>query len=104
MNRRLYIRKYIETFFIYIKKGVGFFGDYKGDDYMNSDSIKMGVEKAPHRSLLKALGLTKEEMARPFIGIVNSKNDIIPGHKHLDTISDAVKSGVRLAGGVPFEF
>lgn len=71
---------------------------------MNSDSIKRGVEKAPHRSLLNALGLTKEEMDRPFIGIVNSQNDIIPGHKHLGTISDAVKSGVRMAGGVPFEF
>lgn len=71
---------------------------------MNSDSIKKGIEKAPHRSLLSALGLIKEEMERPFIGIVNSKNDIIPGHKHLDIISDAVKSGVRMAGGVPFEF
>lgn len=71
---------------------------------MNSDSIKKGIEKAPHRSLLNALGLVKEEVERPFIGIVNSKNDIIPGHKHLDIISDAVKAGVRLNGGVPFEF
>lgn len=71
---------------------------------MNSDKIKQGVLKAPHRSLLSSLGITKEEMKRPFIGIVNSKNDIIPGHIHLDTICDAVKSGVRMAGGVPFEF
>lgn len=71
---------------------------------MNSDSIKKGLERAPHRSLLNALGLIKEEIDRPFIGIINSKNDIIPGHKHLDTISDAVKSGVRMAGGTPFEF
>lgn len=75
-----------------------------GVEKVNSDTIKKGVEKAPHRSLLNALGLVKEEFERPFIGIVNSKNDIIPGHKHLDTISDAVKAGVRLAGGVPFEF
>ena len=71
---------------------------------MRSDSVKLGLEKAPHRSLFRALGLTDEELARPLIGIVNSKNDIIPGHINLDKIADAVKAGVRLAGGTPFEF
>ncbi len=71
---------------------------------MKSKLVKEGLEKAPHRSLFKALGLTDEEMERPFIGIVNSKNDIVPGHINLDKISEAVKAGVRLAGGTPFEF
>lgn len=71
---------------------------------MKSKQVKEGLEKAPHRSLFNALGLTDEEMKRPFIGIVNSKNDIVPGHINLDKISEAVKAGVRLAGGVPFEF
>jgi dihydroxy-acid dehydratase len=71
---------------------------------MRSDLAKKGLEKAPHRSLFKALGLTDEEMARPLIGIVNSKNDIIPGHINLDKIAEAVKAGVRLAGGTPMEF
>lgn len=71
---------------------------------MKSQQVKTGLEKAPHRSLFKALGLTDEEMKRPFIGIVNSKNDIVPGHINLDKIAEAVKAGVRLAGGIPFEF
>ncbi|AST57457.1 dihydroxy-acid dehydratase [Thermoanaerobacterium thermosaccharolyticum] len=71
---------------------------------MLSDSVKKGVEKAPHRSLLYALGLTDEEINRPIIGIANSKNEIIPGHINLDKIADAVKAGVRLAGGTPIEF
>ncbi len=71
---------------------------------MISDSIKKGIEKTPHRSLLKAIGLTDEEIMRPIIGIVNSNNDIIPGHVHLDTIADAVKKGVIAAGGTPLEF
>jgi len=71
---------------------------------MKSNLVKQGLEKAPHRSLFKALGLTDAEMERPFIGIVNSKNDIVPGHINLDKISEAVKAGVRLAGGTPFEF
>lgn len=71
---------------------------------MKSDLVKRGLEKAPHRSLFKALGLTDQEMERPFIGIVNSHNDIVPGHINLDKISAAVKAGVRLAGGTPFEF
>lgn len=64
----------------------------------------MGLEKAPHRSLFKALGLTDEEMKRPLIGIVNSANDIIPGHIHLDKIVEAVKTGVLLNGGTPLVF
>lgn len=71
---------------------------------MKSDIIKQGLEKAPHRSLFRALGLTDEEIQRPFIGIVNSYNDIVPGHINLDKIGAAVKAGVRLAGGTPFEF
>lgn len=71
---------------------------------MKSDQVKIGLEKAPHRSLFKALGLTDEEVSRPLIGIVNSHNDIVPGHINLDKISEAVKAGVRLAGGTPFEF
>lgn len=71
---------------------------------MKSNQVKDGLEKAPHRSLFKALGLTDEEMSRPLIGIVNSKNDIVPGHMNLDKIGEAVKAGVRLAGGTPFEF
>lgn len=71
---------------------------------MRSDNIKKGLERAPHRSLLKAVGLTDEEMSLPFIGVVNSWNEIIPGHIHLDKLADAVKAGIRMAGGVPFEF
>jgi dihydroxy-acid dehydratase len=71
---------------------------------LKSNQVKNGLEKAPHRSLFKALGLTDEEMSRPLIGIVNSKNDIVPGHMNLDKIGEAVKAGVRLAGGTPFEF
>lgn len=71
---------------------------------MRSDAIKKGPERAPHRSLLYALGLTEEEMNRPFVGIVNSFNEIVPGHVHLRSITDAVKAGIRNAGGVPFEF
>ncbi|KKM11716.1 dihydroxy-acid dehydratase [Clostridiales bacterium PH28_bin88] len=71
---------------------------------MRSDNMKLGVEKAPHRSLFKALGLLDEEMNGPMIGIVNSQNEVIPGHMHLDTIAEAVKAGVRLAGGTPLEF
>ncbi len=70
---------------------------------MKSDAAKKGIERAPHRSLLYALGCTPEDMSKPFIGIINSYNEIIPGHMHLDTIADAVKAGVRSAGGVPFE-
>ncbi|MHC1631569.1 MAG: dihydroxy-acid dehydratase [Methanotrichaceae archaeon] len=71
---------------------------------MKSDITKVGPERAPHRALLKATGLTDEEMERPFVGVVNSWNEFIPGHIHLDKISQAVKAGIRMAGGVPFEF
>lgn len=71
---------------------------------MRSDSIKTGIEKAPHRSLLKSMGYTNEEIRKPLIGIVNSQNDIVPGHIHLDTIVDAVKKGVLMSGGTPAEF
>jgi dihydroxy-acid dehydratase len=71
---------------------------------MRSDVTKVGAERAPHRALLKATGLTDEEIGRPFIGIVNSWNEFIPGHIHLDKIAQAAKAGIRSAGGVPFEF
>jgi len=70
---------------------------------MKSDAIKEGIERAPHRSLLRALGVTDQEMGRPFIGVINSFSEIIPGHAHLRRIAEAVKEGVRMAGGVPFE-
>ena len=71
---------------------------------MYSDIVKKGVEKTPHRSLFKASGLTDEELSRPLIGVVSSKNEIIPGHIQLDKIAEAVKAGVRIAGGTPLEF
>ena len=71
---------------------------------MRSDQMKAGIERIPHRALLKGLGLTDEEIRRPMIGIVNSQNDVIPGHLHLDDIMEAVKAGVRMAGGTPFQF
>ncbi|HEX9975635.1 MAG TPA: dihydroxy-acid dehydratase, partial [Dehalococcoidales bacterium] len=70
---------------------------------MKSDVIKRGIERAAHRSLLYALGCTQAEIEKPFIGIVNSFTDIVPGHMHLREIAEAVKTGVRSAGGVPFE-
>lgn len=71
---------------------------------MRSDIAKKGLERAPNRSLLKATGITDAEMKKPFIAVVNSWNDIIPGHIHLDKLAEAVKAGIRNAGGVPFEF
>jgi dihydroxy-acid dehydratase len=71
---------------------------------MKSDAVKKGIERAPHRSLLYALGCSPEEIDRPLIGIVNSFTDVVPGHIHLREIAAAVKEGVRAAGGVPFEF
>ena len=71
---------------------------------MRSDQIKKGVERAPNRSRLYALGLTEEEMNRPLVGIVSSWNEIVPGHMDLDKIVEAVKAGVRLAGGTPIVF
>jgi len=71
---------------------------------MRSDLMKKGLERAPHRSLFKAIGYTDFELEKPLIGIVNSFNEIIPGHIHLKEISEAVKAGVRLKGGTPIEF
>ena len=71
---------------------------------MLSDQIKKGVNRAPNRSLLFALGLTEEEMSRPLVGIVSSHNEIVPGHMNIDKIVDAVKAGVRAAGGTPIMF
>ena len=71
---------------------------------MRSSVIKEGAERAPHRALLKALGITDNEMKRPFIAVVSSASDYIPGHMNLKNISEAVKAGIRNAGGVPFEF
>ena len=71
---------------------------------LRSDSVKSGVERAPHRSLFRSLGLTREDMRRPLIGIAHSQNDVVPGHVHMDTIVSAVRDGVLMAGGVPFAF
>ena len=71
---------------------------------MRSETMTKGLEKAPHRSLLHALGMTRDEMRRPLVGVVNSANEVVPGHIHLHTISQAVKSGIRSAGGTPMEF
>lgn len=71
---------------------------------MNSDVLKDGVARAPHRALLKSLGLVDEELNRPFIGIASSFNETIPGHKHLKALVEEIKAGIRMAGGVPFEF
>ncbi|AIS30864.1 dihydroxy-acid dehydratase [Methanobacterium formicicum] len=71
---------------------------------MRSDNITKGMQRAPHRSLLRACGVTDDEMDRPFIGVANSFTDIVPGHIHLKQIADAVKLGISQAGGVPFEF
>lgn len=70
---------------------------------MKSDYVKSGSQRAPHRSLFNALGYTEEELQRPLIGVVNSYNEIVPGHMNLDKIAEAVKKGIYLAGGVPVE-
>ena len=71
---------------------------------MRSDAVKTGTQQAPHRSLFNALGMTKEEMDRPLVGIVSSYNEIVPGHMNLDKITEAVKMGVAMAGGTPIVF
>jgi len=71
---------------------------------MKSEDVKLGIERAPHRSLLRALGLNTESFQKPFIGIVNSFTEVVPGHIHLRRISEAVKEGINAAGGVGFEF
>jgi dihydroxy-acid dehydratase len=76
----------------------------RGNKYMRSDAIKKGIERAGHRALLHAVGVRRTDMDKPFIGIVNSYTDIVPGHMHLDDIAQAVKEGVYEGGGIPFEF
>jgi len=71
---------------------------------LKSDQIKTGIEKAPHRALLKSLGLNDDDMTKPFIGVANSYTNIVPGHIHLRQIGEAVKEGILAAGGIPFEF
>jgi dihydroxy-acid dehydratase len=71
---------------------------------LHSNTIKEGVERAPHRSLLRALGLSSQSIRHPFVAIVNSWNEIVPGHIHLKRLANAAKEGVRSAGGTPFEF
>jgi dihydroxy-acid dehydratase len=71
---------------------------------LRSDAVKVGVERAPHRALLKALGLADSDLKKPFIGVVNSYTSVVPGHAHLNQVADAVKEGIVSAGGVPFEF
>jgi len=71
---------------------------------VKSYAVKQGIERAPHRSLLRALGCTTADMEKPFIGIVNSFTEVVPGHMHLAELAGAVKDGVRQGGGVPFEF
>lgn len=70
---------------------------------MRSDALRKGIERAPHRSLLRALGISDRELDQPFVGVVSSFTEVVPGHMHLRTIADAVKAGVRNAGGTPFE-
>jgi len=71
---------------------------------LRSKDVKVGVEHAPHRALLKSLGLDDDDLAKPFIGVANSYNSIVPGHVHLRVLGDAVREGVLSAGGTPFEF
>ena len=70
---------------------------------MRSDNVKKGAERAPNRSLFYAMGYTKEELERPLIGVVSAKSEIVPGHMHLDKVAEAIKAGVRMAGGTPIE-
>ncbi|MCL2615849.1 MAG: dihydroxy-acid dehydratase [Dehalococcoidia bacterium] len=71
---------------------------------MKSEAVKAGIERAPHRSLLRAVGVKPEDLKKPFIGIVNSYTEIVPGHLHLHKLAQSVKDGIKEAGGVPFEF
>jgi len=71
---------------------------------MRSDLMKKGQERAPHRALLKAMGYTDAEIARPLIGVVNAASECVPGHVHLDILAADVKAGIRTAGGTPMEF
>lgn len=71
---------------------------------MRSDRVKAGFERAPHRSLMRATGMTDEDLGRPFIAICNSFNEVIPGHVHLNRVAALIKEEVRKAGGTPVEF
>ena len=71
---------------------------------MRSDRMKKGIDRAPHRSLFGAMGYLSEELKRPIIGVASSANEVIPGHIHLGKIAQAVKDGIRMAGGTPMEF
>ena len=71
---------------------------------MKSNTVKEGIDRAPQRSLLKALGLTDREISKPFVGVVNSFTELVPGHMHLRQLTEAVKAGIRENGGTPFEF
>ncbi|MBM4447504.1 MAG: dihydroxy-acid dehydratase [Chloroflexi bacterium] len=71
---------------------------------MRSDGVKKGIERAPHRALLRAVGVCRDDFSKPFIGVVNSFNEVVPGHIHLRSIAEAVKAGIRSEDGVPFEF
>jgi len=77
---------------------------FLGRETVQSDRVKKGLERAPHRSLLRALGLSNEEIMAPWVGVVNACSELIPGHVHLDRIAEAAKAGVRMEGGTPFEF
>ena len=70
---------------------------------MRSREVKVGLERAPHRALLRATGLSEGDFDKPFIAVVNSYSEVVPGHVHLRSLAEAVKQGVREAGGVPFE-
>ena len=71
---------------------------------MRSDTVKKGIIRTPHRALLKAVGVTDADFKKPFIGVANAWNEIVPGHKHLRELAEKIKQGIREAGGVPFEF
>ena len=68
---------------------------------MRSDGVKKGIERAPHRALLRAVGICRDDFYKPFVGVVNSFNEVVPGHIHLRSIAEAVKAGIRSQGGVP---
>ena len=71
---------------------------------MLSDRTKLGIQRAPHRSLMRATGMTDEDIRKPFIAICNSFNEVIPGHVHLNKVAELIKDEVRKAGGTPIEF
>ena len=97
--------RYHVKFMAAARRGGGLDGRRRGEwGAVRSDEIKRGVARAPHRSLLRALGISDAEMERPFVGVANAFSEVVPGHMHLRGVVDAVKAGVRGAGGVPLEF